>query len=47
METLSIIAYKQPITRLEIEHLRGVDCTGVIKNLLENLWKPLDHQQLQ
>ena len=35
IETLSIIAYKQPITRLEIEHLRGVDCTGVIKNLLE------------
>ena len=27
LETLSIIAYKQPITRLEIEEIRGVDCT--------------------
>lgn len=35
METLSIIAYKQPITRLEIEHIRGVDCSGVVKNLLD------------
>ena len=35
IETLSIIAYKQPIIRSEIEHIRGVDCSGVIKNLLE------------
>ena len=35
METLSIIAYKQPITRLEIEHIRGVDSSGVVKNLLD------------
>ena len=35
METLSIIAYKQPLTRIEIEHIRGVDCSGVIKNLLD------------
>jgi chromosome segregation and condensation protein ScpB len=26
LETLSIIAYKQPVTRLEIEQIRGVDC---------------------
>tara|TARA_B100000959_G_scaffold53044_1_gene55183 strand:+ start:38 stop:589 length:552 start_codon:yes stop_codon:yes gene_type:complete len=35
IETLSIVAYKQPITRAEIEHIRGVDCSGVVKNLLE------------
>ena len=35
IETLSIIAYKQPLTRLEVEHIRGVDSSGVIKNLLE------------
>lgn len=35
LETLAIIAYRQPITRAEVEHLRGVDCGGVIKSLLE------------
>ena len=35
LETLAIIAYRQPITRAEIEHLRGVDCGGVLKSLLE------------
>jgi len=35
METLSIIAYKQPITRAEIEHIRGVNVEGVLKTLLE------------
>lgn len=35
LETLAIIAYKQPITRAEIEHLRGVDGGGVIKTLLD------------
>lgn len=35
METLSIIAYKQPITRAEVERIRGVLCDGVIKTLLE------------
>lgn len=34
LETLSIIAYRQPVTRAEIEHIRGVDCGGVLKNLL-------------
>lgn len=33
LETLSIIAYKQPITRLEIEEIRGVDCTYSIQTL--------------
>jgi segregation and condensation protein B len=35
LETLSIIAYKQPVTRAEIEDIRGVDATGVLENLLE------------
>jgi segregation and condensation protein B len=35
LETLSIIAYKQPITRGEIEEIRGVDVGGVTETLLE------------
>mgnify|MGYP001223204158 CR=1 FL=1 len=35
LEVLSIIAYKQPLTRLEIESVRGVECGGVIKTLIE------------
>lgn len=35
LETLAIIAYRQPITRAEIEELRGVDAGGVVKSLLD------------
>lgn len=35
LESLAIIAYRQPITRIEIEHLRGVDSGGVLKSLLD------------
>ena len=35
LESLAIIAYRQPITRAEVEHLRGVDCGGVLKSLLD------------
>ncbi len=35
LEVLAVIAYKQPIVRSEIEAIRGVDSTGVIKTLLE------------
>lgn len=35
LETLAIIAYKQPVTKAEIEIVRGVDCAGVLKSLLE------------
>lgn len=35
LETLSIVAYRQPITRAEIEYIRGVDCGGVLRTLLE------------
>ncbi len=36
LETLAIIAYKQPITRVEIESIRGVQVSHIIKVLLEN-----------
>lgn len=35
METLSIIAYKQPVTKVEIELIRGVKCSNVVKGLLD------------
>ncbi len=35
LETLSIIAYKQPITRLEIEKIRGVSCAHAVNKLME------------
>ena len=35
LETLAMIAYRQPITRAEVEYLRGVDSGGVLKTLLE------------
>jgi segregation and condensation protein B len=35
LETLSIIAYKQPITRTEIENIRGVKCDHAVNKLIE------------
>lgn len=35
LETLAIIAYKQPVNRFDIEAIRGVDCSGVLKTILE------------
>ncbi len=35
LETLAILAYKQPLTRAEIEALRGVDTSGVLSTLME------------
>ena len=35
LETLAILAYKQPITKAEIEEIRRVDCGGVVHTLLE------------
>ncbi len=35
LETLAIIAYRQPVTRSEIEYFRGVDSGGVLKSLLD------------
>ena len=35
LETLAVIAYKQPVTQPEIHEIRGVNCSGVIATLLE------------
>ena len=35
LETLSIVAYKQPITRIEIEKIRGVKCDHAVNKLIE------------
>jgi segregation and condensation protein B len=35
LETLAIVAYKQPLTKLQIQSLRNVNVDGVVKNLLE------------
>ena len=35
LETLSIVAYKQPVTRIEIEKIRGVSCDHAVNRLLE------------
>jgi segregation and condensation protein B len=35
LETMAIIAYKQPVTRVEVESIRGVKCDHVLDNLLK------------
>ncbi|MGH8016215.1 MAG: SMC-Scp complex subunit ScpB [Candidatus Zixiibacteriota bacterium] len=35
LETLAIVAYRQPVTKVEIVHIRGVESDGVLHNLLE------------
>ncbi len=35
LETLAVIAYKQPVTLPEIQEIRGVNCSGVVQTLLE------------
>ena len=35
LETLAIVAYRQPVSRLEIEEVRGVSAAGVLRNLQE------------
>ncbi len=37
LETLAIIAYKQPITKTEIESIRGVNCDYAVQKLLEDI----------
>lgn len=47
LETLAIIAYKQPVIRADIEHIRGVDTGGVIRMLLERkLLRVLGHKEI-
>ena len=35
LESLAIVAYRQPVTRPEVEEIRGVDCGAVLKHLLD------------
>ena len=35
LETLAVVAYKQPVTRAEIEAIRGVSVDGIVRNLME------------
>lgn len=35
LETLAVVAYRQPVTRLEIEQIRGVDCAASLKTLMD------------
>lgn len=47
LETLAILAYKQPVTRAEIEDLRGVDVSGVMATLVErNLIKIVGRKEV-
>ncbi|MFA5059015.1 MAG: SMC-Scp complex subunit ScpB [Candidatus Omnitrophota bacterium] len=47
LETLAIVAYKQPISRLDIELIRGVNCDGVVAHLLEkNLIKIVGRKEV-
>ncbi|MBK8236452.1 MAG: SMC-Scp complex subunit ScpB [Deltaproteobacteria bacterium] len=36
LETLAVVAYRQPITKPELDHIRGVDCAAVLKVLLDH-----------
>ncbi len=47
VETLSIVAYRQPVTRHEVERIRGVDCGGMLRTLLgRKLLKVLGRQDM-
>lgn len=35
LETLAVVAYRQPVTRAEIEAIRGVDCSGTLRVLVD------------
>lgn len=47
LETLAVVAYKQPVTRAEVEHVRGVDAGAVLRTLLErNLIRIAGHREI-
>jgi len=47
LETLAIIAYKQPVTKGEVERLRGVEVDGIVRTLLEkNLIRILGRKEI-
>jgi len=35
LETLAVVAYRQPVTRAQVEAVRGVDCSGILRSLLQ------------
>lgn len=35
LETLAVVAYRQPVTKPQVEEVRGVDCSGAVKALLD------------
>lgn len=35
VETVAVVAYRQPVSRVEVEDIRGVDCGGILRTLLE------------
>ena len=35
LETLAVIAYRQPVTRIQVEAVRGVDCSGVLRSMTQ------------
>ena len=35
LETLAVVAYRQPVTRSQVEAVRGVDCSGVLRSLMQ------------
>lgn len=47
LETLAVVAYRQPVTRAEVEHIRGVDCGAVLRSLLDrNLLRIAGHREV-
>lgn len=47
LETLAIVAYKQPLTRAEIEHIRGVDVGAAVRSLVERgLLRTAGHREV-
>jgi segregation and condensation protein B len=47
LETVAIVAYRQPVTRAEIEHIRGVDAGAVLRSLLDrNLLRIAGHREV-
>lgn len=47
LETLAIIAYNSPVTRSNVEEIRGVDCTYIIRKLVfQNLIKEVGRSEL-
>ncbi|WP_022849822.1 SMC-Scp complex subunit ScpB [Limisalsivibrio acetivorans] len=47
LETLSIIAYKQPVTRIEVDEIRGVNSSGTVRYLLDrNMIKVIGRKEV-